>query len=163
MNKFITVTAFVLTVLSLTPAAQASGRVDGTPIPHILSGAANPNNSRFSRGDYSLKVHVAGKPLSQLQIDAPTGFRLSKQIQVTDRTGKPLDAEISLNDQRVVLAFAQPVSPDTVINIDLKNVQKPAYLLEDGSVWYLAVSSKLVGLNGSISLGQARIQTYPRD
>lgn len=162
MKKLVSIATVMLASLSLTPAALAIGVANDAKAPHVKGGVANPNSSRHEPVHYYFKLHVAGKPLSQLSIDAPEELRLSEQIEVTDSTGKKLDANVSLNGQRAIVAFAQPIPPDAVLKVDMRGIKKTAIQPDDGQIWNFLVSSKLVGLNGDIPLGVARIQTRLR-
>jgi len=149
----------MLAIVLVTPAAQTAGPLDAK-VPHLTSSGADQNNPRHSHiGNYFIRVHVSGRSVNQLTITAPTNVQLSESITVTDPSGKPINASVILNGQTATLAFTQPVSPDTTLEIDLKNVETPF----DPPTWFFSVSSQLSGLDKEIALGLARIQPRLRD
>jgi hypothetical protein len=159
MKNFICAASFALAFAMVIPTAQAAGPSDAK-VPHLTSSGPDPNNPRHSHlGNYIIRVHVTGRSLTQLMIEAPSGVQLSKAITITDQSGKPISATVSLNGQKATLAFAQSISPDTTLEIDLKNVKTPL----DPPTWFFSVSSQLSGLNVEIPLGSARIQPRLRD
>lgn len=159
MKKFFYVAGFMLASLMAIPSAQAAGSFDAK-VPHLASSGSDPNNPRHSHlGNYFIRVHVQGRTLTQLMIEAPVGVQLSEAIVITEPSGKPISATVSLNGQKAIIAFAQAVSPDTTLEIDLKNVKT----LPDSPTWFFSVSSQLSGLNAEIPLGLARIQPRLRD
>ena len=159
MKKLTYAASFMLAIVLVTPTAQAAGPLDAK-VPHLTSSGADPNNPRHSHigniGNYFIRVHVSGRSVKQLTITAPANVQLSESITVTDPSGKLINASVTLNGQKAALAFTQPVSPDTTLEIDLKNVKTPFAF--DPPTWFFSVSSQLSGLNAEIPLGSARIQ-----
>lgn len=151
MKLFAYTASLFLSVIALSPVAQAAGST--TRVPHIVSASASLNNARFQPNDYSFRLHIAGQALSELTIDALDPVRLSQQIIVTDQAGKKLDTTVTANGQTATIAFAQPVSPDTTIKIDLENVQAQI----SPNIVQFSLTSKLVGLNGAIPMGVIRV------
>lgn len=151
MKLFAYTASLFLSVIALSPIAQAAGST--TRVPHIVSASASLNNARFQPNDYSFRLHIAGQALSELTIDALDPVRLSQQIIVTDQAGKKLDTTVTANGQTATIAFAQPVSPDTTIKIDLENVQAQI----SPNIVQFSLTSKLVGLNGAIPMGVIRV------
>ena len=162
MKKLTYAASFMLAIVLVTPTAQAAGPLDAK-VPHLTSSGADPNNPRYPHigniGNYFIRVHVSGRSVKQLTITAPANVQLSESITVTDPSGKPINASVILNGQTATLAFTQPVSPDTTLEIDLKNVETPF----DPPTWFFSVSSQLSGLDKEIALGLARIQPRLRD
>lgn len=148
--------ALVLASVAFVPTAQAAGIAGNTKVPHVVSATGSLNNARFQPKSYALKLHVIGRALSALTIDAPEQLRLSQQITVKDQAGKPLDATVTMDGQKVTIAFAQPVEPDTTIQINMSNVRA----LTDNRIWLFELESRLVGLNAEIPLGVVRVDDY---
>jgi len=155
MKKLICTTVFSLAFISSISAVQATGVRNDMKVPHIVSSAANPNNSRFLPATYYFNLHVAGRALEQLSINAPAGVGLNERIEVKDQSGKKLNTTVSLNGQRATIAFAQPVVPDTLLKVTMNQVNAPS----NSHIWIFPLSSKLVGLASDIPLGSVRVQT----
>ncbi len=154
MKKFICAVSFILAFAMAVPAAQATGP-SAAKVPHLTSSGPDPNNSHYANlSKYFIRVHVTGRALMQLVIEAPAEVLLSKAITITDQSGKSISANVSLNGQKAVIAFAQPVAPDTTLTLYLKNVRTPYAL----PTWFFSVDSQLEGLSAEIPLGLARIQ-----
>lgn len=151
MKLFAYTASLFLSVIALSPVAQAAGST--TRVPHIVSASASLNNARFQPNDYSFRLHIAGQALSELTIDALDPVRLSQQIIVTDQAGKKLDTTVTANGQTATIAFTQPVSPDTTIKIGLKGVQAQV----SSHILQFSLTSKLVGLNAPIPMGVIRV------
>ncbi len=159
MKNFMCAASFMLALAAAAPAAQATDS-SNAKVPNLTSSGYSLNNPRDSySGNYQIRVHVVGRGLAQLVIKAPTGVRLSEAIKLTDQSGKPINATVSLSGQKATIALAQVISPDTMLAIELKNVKTSI----DPITWFFSVSSQLAGLNGEIGLGLARIQPQFRD
>lgn len=104
-----------------------------------------------------LEFHVQEHALSQISIDLPSGVRVTKGVEITDRTGQPLETQISIGDRQVNLVFPSPIPPDTTIKIVLKGIQSQSL---SGRTWLYPISIRSVGLNTNIPLETAQISTY---
>ncbi len=153
MKNLMYASALMLVSVAFAPAAQAAGIAGDAKVPHIVSATGSLNNGRFQPKTYFLKLHVSGRALSVLTIDAPDQLRLSQQITVKDQAGKLLDTTVTMNGQKAEIAFAQPVTPDTTIQINLSNVRTST----NSPIWLFELESKLVGLNANIPLGVIRV------
>jgi hypothetical protein len=159
MKKFICAASFMLAFAMAIPPAQAAGLSDAK-VPHLARSGSDPNNPRHSSlGNYFIGVHVQGRSLTQLVIEAPAEVRLSDAIAITDQSGRPIDTTVSVNGQKATIAFVQAVAPETTLKLNLKNVRAPY----DSPTWFFLVSSQLEGLNSEIPLGLARIQPRLQD
>ncbi|MBN8560204.1 MAG: DUF2808 domain-containing protein [Leptolyngbya sp. UWPOB_LEPTO1] len=152
MKRFLSAATATIVLLAFGTAAQASG---SAKVPHLAGSSANLNNAKFQPGSYSLKVHVMGQEVSALMVKAQDSVQLSQNIQVFDQFNKPIAATISMNGETAMIAFAQPVKPDTVLRLDLKNVQNPNAL----PTAFFSVSSQVVGLGSEIALGTIQVTT----
>lgn len=155
MKQFTAIAASVLTFTSFSPAANATSEAN---VPHIVGGIGNPNNTSFQTANYSIKLHVTGRSLLQVSIEPPTGGRLSDAIEITDESGKKLDATVSLNGQRVLIVFAQPIAPGSTLTIGMQQVRT----LDNEMVWHFPVAAKLEGISEDISMGAVRVQPHIR-
>ncbi len=153
MKRFLSAATATIVLLVFSAAAQASSKAK---VPHLAGSSANSNNTRFQPGNYSLKVHVMGQELSALMIEPQATIRLSQNIQVMDQLNKPVAATVSMNGQTAMISFAQPVKPDTILRVDLQNVQNPNALPNA----LFSVSSQVVGLESEIPLGTIQVVTH---
>ena len=156
MKRLIYATTLTLAIVSLAPVAQAFGSIRDANFPHLGNGGASPNNARAISATHYFEVHVQGKALSELSIDLPEGVSIPKEIKVENQSGQKIDAKVSVNNRTATIAFAQPVSPETMLSINLQGVNTSGY----GKTWIYQVYGKMVGLTSQIALGPAWIQTY---
>jgi len=158
MKRLIYAATLTLALTSLTPAARADESPREYPkATHLVHSGAHPNSVRTPNATHHFKLYVEGKALSQLSIDLPEGISISRGIEVTDQSGKKVDETVSINDRKATIAFAQPVSPGTLISIEMKGISTSDYL---GRTWLYPVYGKDVGMTVEIPLGTVRIQTY---
>lgn len=158
MKRLLYAATLTLVLTSLVPAVRADESLREYPkATHLVHSGAHPNNPRVPNATHHFKLYVAGKALSQLSIDLPEGIRFSRGIEVTDQAGKKVDETVSINDRKATIAFAQPVSPGTLLSIEMKGITTSDYL---GHTWLYRVYGKDVGMTVEIPLGTAQIQTY---
>lgn len=158
MKRLIYATTLTLALTSLVPAAYADvGPREYQKATHFVHSGAHPTNARAANATHHFELHVADQPLSQLSIDLPNGLRISQGIEVTDQSGKKIDATVSIKDQKATIAFAQPVSPGTLLSIEMKGVRTHDLL---GRNWLYQVYARNVGLTADFPLGPAQITTY---
>ena len=156
MKKLIYATAFTLFLASNVPATIAGGAMQNANIPHLVGSAATPNKARFQGATHHFEVHVQGKALSALTINLPEDVKMRGSIEIKSQSGKKIESQASVNNQKATVVFAQPVSPDTTISIDMRGIKTPGYSRN----WIYPISGKMVGINAEIPLGTVLIQTY---
>ncbi|BAZ47047.1 hypothetical protein NIES4102_40930 (plasmid) [Chondrocystis sp. NIES-4102] len=156
MKKLIFTVAFTLIATSLPATAWADGKSNYPEGAHLFNSAAIPSKARSQNANHKFEVHVLKKPISELSIYLPEKVSLSKDIEVTDKTGQKIDAQTSIDSGKATIAFAQPVSPDTVIRVNLRGVRTSGF----DQNWLYRVYSKKVGLTAEIPLGTAEVRTY---
>jgi hypothetical protein len=157
MKPIIYTTGLFLVLVATAATAHASGSLQGPNVPHLGHSAANPSNSRVPFADYHIGVHVAGYSLSELIVELPQDFTLSKDIFVRNKAGQPIDAKVSVAGNQAAFAFAQPVAPETMLEVVFKSVRT---LETFSKIWLLPVSEKRADTSTVIPLGTARIHTY---
>lgn len=123
---------------------------------HLHSSVVLPRNARIPNATYRIRLHVTGSPLTQLGIQLPERIRVSKGIEVTDQAGNEVSTTGTLSRKTAPVAFTQPVSPGTILKIDLKGIRTPDLL---GHTWLLPLSGRSAGMTADIPFGTARIQT----
>lgn len=159
MKKLIYAAALTFASITSVSPAWATGVPGDARVPHTVRSAINPNSNPYQSAHFYFTVHVAGRSLSQLVINPPEGIRLSKSIEMTDQSGKKLDATVSLEGGKAIVSLAQPVAPETILEIDMKEIRLPGY----SQTWLFTVSSKLEGLNTEIPLGVVRFNPPSSD
>ncbi len=158
MKIYIRNAVFILAFASSSiSASQALGVMREPQAPLIVHSEAHPNNVHVPSATHHFKLQVAGYNISKLLIDLPKGISVTGGIEITSQSGQKVDYTVSLNNRRVTVAFAQPVSPGTTLSISLKGVRTSDYL---GRTWLYPVSGRLNDIQVDIPLGIARIQTY---
>lgn len=149
--------AFSIVAAASIPAAYASPRMDGERFPHIDTSMQFPQGKmRNFRHTLRLYIPKESSALSQLIIDVPVGLALSNDITVADQSGRKIDANVSVNDNKVIVAFPQTVAPETQLNIHMNRVRR----LGVSNAWLYHVAAKLVGNEADIPLGVAQFRVY---
>ncbi|HEY9771614.1 MAG TPA: DUF2808 domain-containing protein [Coleofasciculaceae cyanobacterium] len=156
MKKLISTVAFTLITTSLPATAWANGKSDYPEGTHLFDSAAIPSNARIQNANHKFKVHVQKTPISELSIYLPEKVNLSKDIEVTDGTGQKIDAQTSVDSGKAAIAFAQPVSSDTVLKVNLRGIRTSGFEQN----WLYRVYSKPVELTAETPLGTAEVRTY---
>ncbi len=156
MKKLIYATTITLAIASSFPAL-AGGILRNAKAPHLVHSGAHPNNARISQSTHHFDVHVQGSNLEQLFIDVPKGVNVRNRITITDQSSNKVDATISINDNRIAIAFTQPVPTGTTLLVSMKGVSTSSLR---GYTWLYPVYSRSVGINADVPIGIARIQTY---
>lgn len=156
MKKLLYITTFTLAIASSLPVL-AGGILRDAKASHIVHSGAHPNNARMSQATHHFDVHVQGSNLEQLFVDIPKGINVRNRITVADQLNKKVDANISINDNRIAIAFTQPVPIGTTLSISLKGVSVNSL---QGRTWLYPVYSRSVSINANVPIGMARIQTY---
>ena len=156
MKKLIYVTTVILAIASSFPAL-AGGILRDAKAPHLVHSGAHPNNARMSQATHHFDVHVQGSDLEQLFVDVPEGVNVRNRITINDQSHKKVDATISINDNRIAIAFTQPVPTGTTLVVSMKGLITNSLR---GHTWLYPVYSRSVGVNADVPLEIARIQTY---
>ena len=158
MKTLIFGTLFTLSIAAFSPVAyghSATGK-----FPHIDGGIAFPNSriGTVGRHSFNLAIPKQGNVPSQLTIKVPDGLRVGKTVTISDQAGRKFETNVSVNDNRVVIDFLQPVVLGTTLHIDLKNVLVTGF----SNGWAYPLSGKFAGFNADIPLGTVLIQNRQR-
>ncbi|MHC0067252.1 DUF2808 domain-containing protein [Nostoc sp. UIC 10890] len=145
----------------LIPANYASANEEDGNIPHVDGNSQFPQ-TRWMPVRHTLRVHVPknSKSVSQLKIQVPNTVRWSdntNDVVINEDNGRKINTNVSVNGKTILLAFAEPIVPNTKLKIDIKNVKQP--FLGNGPVYHL--SANLVGTNAEIPIGVARFRINP--
>jgi hypothetical protein len=157
MKPIIYTTGLFLVLVATAATAHATGSLQGPNVPHLSHSAANPSNSRVPFADYHIGLHIAGYSLSELIVDLPKDFTLSKDIFVRNKAGQPIESKVSIADGKATFVFAQPVAPETVLELVFNSVRTSTLV---SHIWQLPISGKKAGTAAVIPLGIAQIHTY---
>jgi len=156
MKKLIYAAAFTVILASNAPATIAGGAMQNANIPHLVGSAATPNKARFQGATHHFEVHVQGRTLSEIAIALPDDLSIRGGIEVKNQSHQKIETQVSVNNQKATVVFAQPVAPNTTISIYMRGINTPGY----SHNWGYAISGKMVGINAEIPLGRVGIQTY---
>ncbi|MEG4942399.1 DUF2808 domain-containing protein [Microcoleus sp. F4-D5] len=155
MKKFVHTATITLLFASFVTATQAQNFKDA-PVTHLGGSAAIPNSAQFQGATHKFEVYVRGKALSELAIELPKDISIHKGIEITNQTGKKVEATASIENRKARIVFSQPFPTDTKLSINMQGVTTPGY----EGIWLYKIYGKMVGVNGEIPLGTVRIQTY---
>jgi len=158
MKKLIYATAFILAFASSVSTSRAHGVLSNAQAPHLVHTAAYSNNAHVPGATYHFGLHVVGYSLSQILIDLPKNISINQGIEVRDQSDQKIDTTVSISDRKALIVFAQPVSPDKTLEIDMKGIMTPGH----SRVWLFPVYGRMVGMTEDFLLGTVRIQTYGR-
>lgn len=137
--------------------AYAGGILRDAQAPHLVHSGAHPNNARVPLATHHFEVHVQGNDLSQLYVDVPEGVKVSNRILVTDRSGKKINANVSVDNRRVTIAFPQPIPTETTLSVSMKGMNTQSFARR---IWLYPISGRSIGMTANQRIGIARIQTY---
>ncbi|OCQ93456.1 hypothetical protein BCD64_00730 [Nostoc sp. MBR 210] len=145
----------------LIPVNYASANEEDGNLPHVDGNSQFPQ-TRWSRVRHTLQIHVPknSKSVSQLKIEVPNTIRWSdntNDVVINEDNGRKINTNVSVNGKTILLAFAEPIVPNTKLEIDIKNVKQP--FLGNGPVYRL--SANIVGINAEIPIGVARFRVNP--
>lgn len=148
---------FSLTTVVSVSAVYGNPVTDAGKVPHIVSSVQFPQSKwRIVRHTFRLQIPQQSNPLSQLRIDVPVGLRVSSKISVSDQTGRKVDTNISVDGNKVLLAFPKPVPPGTELKIAIRDVK----ILGTTNAWLYKVYARLVGIDADLPIGFARFRVY---
>lgn len=147
---------FSLTTVISVSVVYGNPVTDAGKVPHIVSSVQFPQSKqRIVRHTFRLQIPQQSNPLSQLSIDVPVGLTVSRKIRVSDQTGR-VDTNISVDGNKVVLAFPEPVPPGTELKIAMRDVK----ILGRTNAWLYKVYARLVGIDADLPIGFARFRVY---
>lgn len=154
--------AIVLTLSSIAIIAPsyASGRTDDGRVTHIDGNTQFPP-MRWGIFRHTFRLHVPqnSKAVTQLLIKVPDNVTTSNNIEdidVVDEKGQKINTNVSVNGKTILLAFAEPVAPNTKFSIDLNKIKRRN--LGNGSVYSFSVRE--AGIDAEIPIGVAWFRTY---
>jgi len=160
MKSLIFAGALFLSAFTTIPATFAASYIDsintGVKVIHIDDSTAIPNNAISRSATYKINIHVEGKSLSSLAINLPEDLSVNN-VEVTDRSGKPIANNATVGDKEIAITFNSPVTSESFLQVRLLGTSTR---WNNSNTWLLPVFAKVEGISDSLSLGLARIQTY---
>ncbi len=154
MKKLISLSALTLAIATINLPAIAQGQQIqyNQSAPRISSTTGLPDRHYIS-------LYTGEQPLSSITIRPSELIDLGENIRVTDEAGETIEAEVSREEDRVKISFAQPVASGTTLEIAMMDLgftpPMPA-----GQVFHYQVSGDHVGFQREIPYGLARVQVF---
>ena len=154
MKKLISLSALTLAIATINLPAIAQGQQIqyNQSAPRISSTTGLPDRHYIS-------LYTGEQPLSSITIRPSEFSDIGENIRVTDEAGETIEAEVSREEDRVKISFAQPVASGTTLEIAMMDLgftpPMPA-----GQVFHYQVSGDHVGFQREIPYGLARVQVF---
>lgn len=149
---------FAISTTLIITSKPASADGDKGTLPHVDGNYHFPQ-TKWGNVRHTLRIHIPrnSQSISQISIAVPETVNWSNKVNdigVTQNNGQKVNANISLNEKTIILAFNEPVSPNSKLEIDIKNVRQP--LRGNGPIYRLFAKS----INSSVDMpiGMARFR-----
>jgi hypothetical protein len=156
MKLLIFATLFPIALTSLATTTHAIGSL-GSKVPHPSRSAANPSNARVPFATYHVGIHVSGYALSEITVDLPLDFTVSKDITVRSKAGQKIETVVSVEGGKAKFVFARPVAPETMLELVFSSVKTSTLVSQ---IWLFPISGRRADTGVEIPLGTAQIHTY---
>jgi len=157
MRTLIYAAALTLAAATFNSAAYGRHRTNLGNVPHIFSTVQFPQNkARIVRHTFRLEIPAGSSAISQLKFTVPPGLTVKNDITVHYPSGTNFDANTSVSDNTVTIAFPQSIKPGTWFDIDMNRV----VISGVSNAWLYRVDAKYVGSNVEILIGFAQVRTY---
>ena len=157
MKRLIPAVALTLTIASLNSAAFGYTQIKSRNFPYIVGAEQFPETkTRLVRHSLRLKIPEGSKALSQMTITVPKGLTVRNDIDISDQSNQKIDANITVKDRAITIAFPQQLTPGTELKIDLNRV----LISGTSNGWLYPVSVRLVGLDVDIPIGIFRVRPF---
>ena len=160
MKKPLIYAALTLATAVMISPSYATARTDNGSVTHIDGNVQfPPTRWRLVRHTFRLHVPQNSKAVTQLLIKVPNTVTVSndiKKIDVVDENEQKINTNVSVNGKVILLAFTEPVAPNTKFNIDLNNVKRRN--IGNGHVYRFF--AKFVGSDAEIPIGVAGFRVH---
>jgi hypothetical protein len=153
--------AFALTATTglFVPNSHANANKNGT-LPYIsANNSFPPTRADIVRHTFEISNPNNSKQISQIMIQVPEVVKWSsktKDVIVTDKSGKKVNVNVSIKDQNIELNFPESIAPGSELEIDIKNVKRVTQ--GNGPVYRLF--AKFDANSTPMSIGIARFRLY---
>ncbi|MEW6497455.1 MAG: DUF2808 domain-containing protein [Cyanobacteriota bacterium] len=108
------------------------------------------------RQNFELHIPQGSNPISQLSLKVPPGLTVRNNISISDQSGRKINANVSLNGRKIIIAFPEPVAPGTQLDIAMNQVRRWGV----SNAWRYPVAAKFIGSNAERSIGVAVFKAY---
>ena len=106
-----------------------------------------------------IRIAVLGMSLEDLMISLPSQMQAFQGVKVTDQTGKEIPANIAMNERNITITFAQPVTPNTNLKVELTGVRMVPGI---ATTLLYGVTAQREGIRGEIPVGTAIVNIPDR-
>ncbi len=163
MKKTLIDAVLALATAVLISPSYASARTNDGRVPHIDGNVQFPSTRRGIGGIFrhTFRLHIPqnSKAVTQLLITVPDNVTVSndiKNIDVAYENEQKINTNVSVNSRTILLAFTEPIAPNTKFHIDLNNIKRST--LGNGSVYRFW--AKESGIDAEIPIGVAHFRIY---
>lgn len=150
-------TALTLALISFNSATYGSTQTATGRVPHIYGSVQFPQTRwRLVRHSFRLVIPQESKALSQLSISVPDNLIVKGNISVSDKSGRKINTDISVDGSKIMVTFSEPVAPGTRLKIAMNDVK----ISGRSNAWLYRISTRLVGIDADLPIGIARFRAY---
>ncbi|MDG2991888.1 hypothetical protein L3556_13245 [Candidatus Synechococcus calcipolaris G9] len=167
MKHFLATGSFTaLSFLCLTTAAFASPAPsldsDGTQSTYVTASVKFPSivGAKISGSNHVITISGNGMSLRGLAIALPKQMENFTDVTIQNGSGGFIPAMVERQDGRLMILFAAPVVANSILNVQLNDVQMRT---KGGEQLPYGVKVMQTGTNGDISIGTALISVPNRD
>lgn len=170
MKHFLATGSFTaLSLLCLTTLAVAaptsslrSQESEATTPYHIASSVKFPSivGAKISGSNHVITIAGNGMSLRGVAISLPPQMENFADVTIQSASGGNIPAMVERQDGRLVILFASPVPANSLVNVQLNDVQMRT---KGGERLPYGVKVMQTGSNGDISIGTALISIPNRD
>jgi len=142
------------TITAVPTVAQAQTVNYDASAPRIVSTDIDRNDD-----NHSITLYTGARPLTYVRVTAPEDVEIQEGVQVTTQRGRQIEAAIFRDfreDDRYIVAFAQPIPARTSVEITFQEVEPT--IPDVGAFFNYEVAGKHLGLERLIPYGIARFQ-----
>lgn len=136
-------------ISSFAPEAKAVLQMNFTAPFISNAGLANAAGSQ-----HYFTVFVTSLPLEGFRVNIPNDMRILNGATVEDEDGNPIEANATIGEGTVELAFNEPVEPETYLTVRLDGVEMD----RQGGFALYRVFGMWEDLDGTIPIGTARVR-----
>ncbi|BDA73908.1 unknown protein [Calothrix sp. PCC 7716] len=149
---------FAISTTLIITSKPASADGDNGTLPHVDGNYHFPQ-TKWGNVRHTLRVHIPknSQSISHISITVPETVNWSNKVNditITQNNGQKVNANISLNEKTIILAFNELVPPNSKLEIDIKNVRQP--LRGNGPIYRLFAKS--VNSSVDMPIGMARFR-----
>jgi len=107
----------------------------------------------------SISVYTGEQPLSFITVRPPDFISIGDRIQISDQSGQAIASNISREGDMIRINFAQPIPPQTTLEIKFHDLAFSSTVALNG-VYNYEVAAGYADSRQEIPLGLARVQVF---